>query len=414
MKRTSFLLIPFLLVPLFFFCQVPLDEIVEDKNDMADTYYGTFKYQGEPFTGKAISYYESGKIKSLRHFENGMYQGIWSEWYENGNLKFQGDRYKNMGDGLTRWWYENGQLKKQGTYDLDKQQGAVVRWHPNGNLKIIRYYEQDAPTGSWSTFDEEGLILDEGDADHKFYRSFLGDLAASGRFEDTSPTFTKDGNTMVFARYADWMKKVPHMATKTDEGWSMEQMTFADSLYNLAISPDGKQIVYKTFEYKGEEEITRAFISSKSRTGWSEPIELKNLYNTGAGYFQIMEDGTLFYFARKPKKGIYYSEPDKKQFYSKPKWFDDAVGLEKTDSFDVLMHPNQDKLIITQAYGRKRSETLGEIGMYYYEKQGELWKRMKRIPLGYAWGASIINDNFIFVRNGKLQYVSLKDIGIKW
>ena len=52
--------------------------------------------------------------------------------------------------------------------------------------------------------------------------------------------------------------------------------------------------------------------------------------------------------------------------------------------------------------------------MYYYTKVNGNWLRQKRIPLGYAWGVQVISDKLIFVRNGNIQYVKLKDLDIKW
>ena len=141
--------------------QVPLDKIIEDKEEMADSYYGTFKYQGEAFTGNAIVYHENGKIKTLRGFKDGKYNGFWTEWYDNGNRKFQGDRIDNKGHGVTKWWYENGQIKKQGTYDMDIQQGIVVQWHENGELKQIKYYDNGKVIGGWVKFDENGIPIEE-------------------------------------------------------------------------------------------------------------------------------------------------------------------------------------------------------------------------------------------------------------
>ena len=397
------------------FGQIPLSKITEDKSDMADNYYGTFKFEGKAYTGKVIAYYPSGTIKTIRNFKEGKYHGIWTEWHENGNRKFQGDRSNNKGDGLTKWWHENGQLKKMGTYDMDKQQGIVLRWHPNGALKQIRHYEQDKPTGPWSMFDKQGDILDEGDDDHIFFRPYFGEQVAPDGFEETSPSFTADGKTMVFARYQDWVKKVPYMAEYQQGKWVKERLNFVDTLYNLAISPDGKRIVYKTFEFLPEEEITHTFIVDKKGSSWGKPREVKNLYNLNAGYFQIGDDGTLFMFAREPRRGIFYSKPHPTDHYTRPVWLSDDVGLEGSDSFDVLMHPEGDRLIVTQAYSTKKWPERGPIGLYYYEKRNGDWERIKRLPLAYAWGASITPDGkFVFVRNGNIQYVKINDLDIPW
>ena len=396
------------------FAQVPFSEIFEDKQDMADAYYGTFKYKGEPYSGKVVAFHSNGKIKTLRSFKDGKYEGLWTEWYENGTRKFQGNRVENKGDGITRWWYKNGQIKKQCTYFQDLEDGVIVNWHENGVLKQIRYFDKGSAFGGWSTFDEEGNILDEGNDDNKYYRSFFGkDIAPEG-FEETSPSFTKDGSTMVFARYADWVKKVPYIAKKVNNKWVKEKLTFVDTLYNFAISPDGSRIIYSTFEEKNGQEIRKTFVTDKKNDNWSSPVEIKNLSAISAGYFQIMENGRLYFFARQPKNGIYYSKLNKKGNYDDPVWVSDELSLPNSDSFDAFINPNETKLIITQAYSQKKYPERGKIGMYYYTKVNGNWLRQKRIPLAYAWGAQVISDKLIFVRNGNIQYVKLKDLDIKW
>ena len=162
MKKNSILLLSIFLFSVAASGQVPFDKVVQDKNEMADSYYGTFKYQGEAYTGNAIAYHENGKIKTLRCFKGGKYNGMWTEWYANGNRKFQGDRVDNKGHGLTKWWHENGQLKKQGTYDMDTQVGVVVYWHPNGQIKEIQHYENGKKIGGFAKFDEQGIPIEEG------------------------------------------------------------------------------------------------------------------------------------------------------------------------------------------------------------------------------------------------------------
>ena len=404
-----------MLLALTMHAQVSLSEIIQDKEDMADTYYGTFKYQGKAYTGNAISYHTNGKVKSIRGFKEGKYHGMWTEWYENGYRKFQGDRIANKGHGQTRWWHPNGQLKKQGTYDMDKQQGGVVYWYPNGQLKQIRYYHQDQAVGQWTTFDESGNVLEEGDDTHKFFRPFFGADVAPEGFEETSPSFTQDGKTIAFARYKDWELKVPYIASLIDGQWVKQQLNFVDTLYNLSISPNGNRIIFKTIEKAKNTEISRVFVVDKSNGQWGEPLEVKALFNIHAGYFQIMDDGKLYFFARSPKTGIYSAAPTGEGAYSEAIWLSDEVSLQDSDSFDVLMHPQEDRLIVSQYYNKEAYPNRGEVGLYYYKKEKSLWKRVKRLPLAYGWAPNITPDGkFVFVRNGNIQTIPLKELGIDW
>jgi Tol biopolymer transport system component len=59
---------------------------------------------------------------------------------------------------------------------------------------------------------------------------------------ETSPSITADGQTMVFARTAGWTDKGPYIATRQGDGWRVQKAPFTDTLYNLAVAPDGQSI----------------------------------------------------------------------------------------------------------------------------------------------------------------------------
>ena len=226
---------------------------------------------------------------------------------------------------------------------------------------------------------------------------------------------TSDGKTIVFARHKDWIHKVPYIAHLKEGKWKKERLHFIDTLYNLAISPDGNRIVFGTFDEVGDKEIRNAFFVDRKGEKWGEPKEISSLAGISAGYFQIRKDGSLLFFARVPKNGIYQVFPKGKIDYGEPLWFSDEVGLPNSDSFDAFLNDEGNKLIVTQAYSSKKYPKRGEIGMYLYIKEGAKWKRKNRIPLGYGWGAQITSDHkFVFVRNEDIQYVPLKELNISW
>ena len=161
--------------------------------------------------------------------------------------------------------------------------------------------------------------------------------------------------------------------------------------------------------------VEQVFVTDWQDGQWQRPVEVLPLRGTDAGYFQIHPDGTLYYFCWKPKSGIYYSKPDSQKIYGEPIWLSDVVGLEESTSFDVLVHPDKTKLIISQYYAKKMHAEYGEPGFYYYEKKGDQWQRIQRLPLGYGWGANITADgNFVFVRGGQLRTIPVNELGIEW
>jgi len=233
---------------------------------------------------------------------------------------------------------------------------------------------------------------------------------------ETSPSVTADGQTMMFARTTNWTDKVPYLATRDGDGWTVQRLPFADTLYNAAIVPDGSAAIFKRNETENGEDVSRAYRVERTENGWGEPREIESLFNINAGYFQPMNDGTLYFFARSPRPGIYVSTPDDTGTYGAPTWLSDAVSPDGTTSFDVLVHPDEDRLIITRAgIPDGREDELGPRGFFYYEKRGDAWTSVKRLPLPYGWGATALPDGrFLFVDAGDLHTVPFESLGIDW
>ena len=221
---------------------------------------------------------------------------------------------------------------------------------------------------------------------------------------------------MMFARTDNWTDKVPHIATRRGDGWNVRKAPFADTLYNLAVAPDGQSVFYKKDEMEDGEEVSRAYRVRRTENSWGAPQPLPTLFNTDAGYFCPMANGMLYFFARSPRPGIYRVEPDEEGGYTEPQWVSDAVSPEGTTSFDVLVHPDEDRLIITRAgLSDEEASALGPRGFFYYERTDEGWREGKRLDLPYGWGATVLPDGrLLFVDAGDLQTVPLSVLGIDW
>jgi hypothetical protein len=143
---------------------------------------------------------------------------------------------------------------------------------------------------------------------------------------------------------------------------------------------------------------------------------MPRLADIDAGYFCPVPDGTLYFSAHQPRTGIYRAEPDGTGGYGATEWLSDAVSPAGTVSFDVLVHPREDRLIVTRA--SKDDNDLSDPtmnGLFYYEKTNAGWQQRKRLPLLYGWGANVISGNkFVYVLDGDLHEVALKELGLDW
>jgi hypothetical protein len=248
------------------------------------------------------------------------------------------------------------------------------------------------------------------------WQAFAPGVISLPDIRETSPSIAADGQTMVFARTPNWRDKVPYIATRSGDAWTVAEAPFADTLYNVALAPDGQSAFFKTYEMQDGEEVSRAYRVERTEDGWGAPHPLPSLFNINAGYFCPMADGTLYFFARTPRPGIYVAAPDGNGGYDAPQWLSDAVSPEGTTSFDVLVHPDEDRLIITRAgIPDDRADALGPRGFYLYRRTADGWQETKRLDLPYGWGATVLPDGrFLFVDAGDLQTVPLTALGVDW
>ena len=58
-------------------------------------------------------------------------------------------------------WYENGRKKLEGTFMQGEKHGHEISWHLNGMKWHQRKYYHGKPVGSWKSWDDSGILLNE-------------------------------------------------------------------------------------------------------------------------------------------------------------------------------------------------------------------------------------------------------------
>jgi hypothetical protein len=236
-----------------------------------------------------------------------------------------------------------------------------------------------------------------------------------------SPDVTADGNTLVFTRYQSYGDQVPYIAERTESGWDVRQLTFTDTLYNLAISPDGQRIVYKTRNRPspGADRVNNAFrVDRKPDGSWGEPVEMQRELKD-AGYFRIAKDGTLYLFINASEgtpRGIFTSELNDDGSYSDPKWLSDAVSPFPSVTYSPVVNSDETKIIVNRAgLSEDEEEKLGKRGLYIHQRYDFQWDTGRRLQLPYSWYSEIMpGGNIIFVYEGDLYEADIDDLKIRW
>jgi len=258
------------------------------------------------------------------------------------------------------------------------------------------------------TFSQETEVKTQDIFEHNFLRE---------NEEVSSPSLGGGMHELwAFTIYKDWQCKAPYMASRWDGKWIIEPITCLDSVYNLALSDEGDKIIFKVHIHEEGKAVSKVYIASQEGDCWSEPVEVPMLSDMEAGYFHWVEDGDLYFFARKPQKGLYVCKVQGNGRWSDPHWLGDIFASGDATIFDCFVHPEGDRLIATVAelpsHFRQR---WGDDGFHFFAKMEDEWYHIKRLDLPYGWGATVTEDEkFIFVKDGRFQQVELYTLDIDW
>jgi hypothetical protein len=202
--------------------------------------------------------------------------------------------------------------------------------------------------------------------------------AVSTDASEASPSFSADGQVMVFARYGpEWTEKSAFLARLTLSGWVEEPLLSLGTVYNLAISPDACTIVFS----RRNDDETELFRTVVSDTGWSSPESLTASFGFAATYPFLTEKGDLVCFDSKGAEGsgIYIARSLERGFEPFEPLFVPETGI----AFDAFLDPDRETMLVTRCFD-DLCESGGENGIWEIGASGSGQRQLSGLP--YVWG----------------------------
>jgi len=253
--------------------------------------------------------------------------------------------------------------------------------------------------------------------DSLHYSIFEPGLISISGWSEGSPSITADGQTLLFTRFKSYGQQVPYIAQRDGDSWTVERFSPLDTVYNLAISPDGQQVFYKKRFADGSAQSYR--MQRTKDDGWSAPQQLPGPLFQNAGYFRVAQDGTLYMYisntAGNPR-GIYYAEPQPDGSYAQPQWLSDAVSPYGSTTYTPIVNADETRLIVNRAgiVPGPVEDKLGQKGLRFHQKYNGQWDTGTRIEgIPYTYYAEVLPDGrLIFVHKGDLYEIDLMDTNI--
>ena len=125
-------------------------------------------------TGTVELYYEDGSIQARVNFNNGIKQGRAISYYPDGSKQLEQLFVDGKLDGLHRTWYEKGNVMKSIPYSKGMVHGTLETYYESGGVFEEVEYNFGTPK-YMRTYLEDGTVADEkGFFDRKLIERIVG------------------------------------------------------------------------------------------------------------------------------------------------------------------------------------------------------------------------------------------------
>jgi len=97
-----------------------------------------------PYSGRFIDYYMSGKKQGEGFLFNGRLKGNRKMYYQNGNISADLEYDNGISNGFEKSFYEDGKLKEEGVTKKQKKIGLWKSYYPNGQIKKLTHHNDNS------------------------------------------------------------------------------------------------------------------------------------------------------------------------------------------------------------------------------------------------------------------------------
>ncbi len=118
---------------------IPSTGIMEKRNG---TWY--LPNNTNPYSGRFIDYYMSGKKQGEGFLFNGRLKGNRKMYYQNGNISADLEYENGISNGSEKSFYEDGKLKEEGVIKNQKKIDLWKSYHPNGQIKNLTPHNENS------------------------------------------------------------------------------------------------------------------------------------------------------------------------------------------------------------------------------------------------------------------------------
>jgi antitoxin component YwqK of YwqJK toxin-antitoxin module len=116
----------------------------------------------KPYSGKAMKYFENGKISYLENLKDGKQNGKVYNLYENGQIKDEWSFKNGEPHGKCRSWYQDGGEAYERKYKNGQPVGKWITWFEKSDRKKSEeVYTNGKCKGKFFEYNDKGKVINE-------------------------------------------------------------------------------------------------------------------------------------------------------------------------------------------------------------------------------------------------------------
>lgn len=119
---------------------------------------GVWMRDRKPFTGTVISYTTSRDTLSVSCYHDGLEDGEWKTFYDSGKLRSLRFYDRGKKTGTVTSWHDNGKLQVTATFVNDEYEGELREWDSAGQLLKLLTYSQGHEAGRQRAWYPDGKV----------------------------------------------------------------------------------------------------------------------------------------------------------------------------------------------------------------------------------------------------------------
>lgn len=242
----------------------------------SDYYTNIYSYKDGELDGLNVIYYKN-QIKEIGHWKEGEQNGLFQLYTEDGVLVDNANFKDGEREGVTEQYYsDTGSLRVVGNYKNGVLEGEFKAYYPNGNLQGEIIYKNGEMNGEFKEYYESGKIRYTGyynnnlqDGEWKFYLE-KGNLQSiinykDGELNGLKEDYYENGNLWTRQEFKNntqegvyevyYKDGTPQLKAKIKGGYTVEEQRFNrdGTLYDMQ---DDRVIVSEPMVDNSDEDIT--------------------------------------------------------------------------------------------------------------------------------------------------------------